>query len=86
MSSVVTKAVIPFSYKYKLQAKHRYSFIQLSELDQFTVNKLTQGLTTDHRSLNQVLIVESNDLASGLHLHVVDTCHMDTGSLISDQM
>ena len=45
-------------HKYPPVSTTRYSFIQLSELEQYRVNKLAQGLTLQHRIRAQVFLVE----------------------------
>ncbi|KAK2185279.1 hypothetical protein NP493_241g06051 [Ridgeia piscesae] len=47
------------SYTYPPLSIARYSFIQLSELEQCRVNKIAQVLTPQDRIRTQVLVVES---------------------------
>ena len=46
------------SYKYPPLSAARYSFIELSELELFRMNKLAQDFTWQHRISTWVLLVE----------------------------
>ena len=50
------------SYTYPLLSIPRYSFIQLSELEQCRVKKHAQGLTRQHRIRTRVILVKSPKL------------------------
>ena len=49
-------------HKYPPMSIARYSFIQLSELEQRKVKTLAQGLTWEHRIHTRILLVESTKL------------------------
>ena len=63
------------SYTYPPLSIARYSFIQLSELEQCRVKKLAQGFNTAARIRTQVLVVESEVLTLS-HCALMYTCSL----------